>query len=352
MDIPFIDLKKSPGTGIPFVDFDYNNPKPAPSPTNNSNDPYFGSLYYDSNAGVIGKFTDTGYQQAYAGDSPGRANEGAYSSGGGGASYNPNDLAYLDSQQSLYERLLQSADGALNSGLQKLNDSTTSARNQATLKNSRAMRDYETKRTDTQNSKNQALGSVNTNARTLSDSLRRMLGMASGSGSSAYQITAPNAVARQASQQRNSVMSNYGQNERDIDTAVGDTKVDFTNLLQEIANQRRQREEELRAGVYGQQQGINQSLAEIASERARLQGGNSLSAMRPYQDRYLGLQTQIDQLPTQFRTDITSRDLNVKTPNLRDYMVDRQAINANRQGQSQYSPYSQFLRKDEEEQLA
>jgi hypothetical protein len=176
-----------------------------------------------------------------------------------------------------------------------------------------------------------------------------MLGMASGSGSSAYQLAAPNAVARQASQQRSNVMTNYGQNERDLNTAVDDTNVDFESLLNEILQQRRDREEELRAGVTTQQQGIYQGMGDIAAERARLRGGDPMSASRPYETRYTQLQDSLDALPGKYRNAVSARDLNVKTPSLRDYMVDRQAINANRQGgQSQYSPYLNFLKKDEE----
>lgn len=32
VNVPLVDIKRTPGTGIPFIDFDSNNPKPAPKP--------------------------------------------------------------------------------------------------------------------------------------------------------------------------------------------------------------------------------------------------------------------------------------------------------------------------------
>jgi hypothetical protein len=268
--------------------------------------------------------------------------------------YSQEDMDYLTNQESLYNTLKNSLGGTLQSGLSKLDTSEQGARGSAKLSNDRAMRDYGIRREDSKRGKQDAIGSVDSNARSLSDSVRRILGMASGSGSSAYQFAAPNAVARDASKKRSSVMNNYGTNERNLDLAVGDTEVDYGNLLNEITNKRRTEEESLRAGVLGQEQQITNSLGEIASERARLQGGNTLNAMRPYQDRYLGIQNEIGALPNKFAV-TNPREVKVTQPKLSDYLVDKTAINAsNQSGQTQYSPYLAFLnrQRDDEEQLA
>lgn len=278
-------------------------------------------------------------------------------SGGSGASkpaYSQEDMDYLNNQESLYNTLLGSLGGTLTSGLSKLDTSEAGARGSAKLSNDRAMRDYNLKREDSKRGKQDAIGNVDNNARSLSDSIRRILGMASGSGSSAYRFAAPNAIARDASKKRSSVMNSYGQNERNLDLAVDDTDVDYGNLLNEITNKRRTEEESLRAGILGQEQGIQQSLGEIAGERARLRGGNVLNASRPFQDRYLGIQNEIGALPNRFAVS-NPREVKVTQPQLSDYLVDRTALNATQQsGQKQYSPYSAFLNKqrDDEEQLA
>jgi len=294
-------------------------------------------------------------QQAPSGTTSG---SGSYGGGGGSAgggsgaaapAYNQADIDQLDRQQSLYERLLQSTGSTLNSGIQGLNDSTDKANQRANLTNDRAERDYGLQRESSQAAKNSAINSVDTNARTLSDSLRRIIGMAAGSGASAN-LAANNAVARSASQERGGVLGKFGENSRSLDIAEGDTETDFERLLEEIKASRRDQEESLRAGIGTQKQGINQSLAEIAAERARVTGGNQLSAAQPYQDRYLGVQDKLDALPDKFRNQ-AGRDVEVNAPKLSDYLVDRQAINASEAtGQTQYSPYAAFLNRNREEE--
>jgi len=283
-----------------------------------------------------------------------RSAEGGSSTG---PSYDQGDLQFLNDQESQLMRMLQSAQSGLGSGLTNLEDSYNKEASGANQQRSRALEDFAVKREDTTRAKQSALGKVDTNARTLSDSLRRILGMASGSGSSAYQLAAPNAVARQASQQRGGVMEDYGVNFRNLDTAENRAKVDFEDLLADLAAQRKQRESDLRAGVLEREQDINSSLANVAGERARLMGGDYGSvriAQQPYTTAINDRQSQLDSLFERFRTPYSVKPVNVQTPNLRDYTVDRAAINANRQsGASQYSPYAQFLarNRNEEERL-
>ncbi len=113
---------------------------------------------------------------------------------------------------------------------------------------------------------------------------------------------------------------------------------------------RRSKEQSLKTGVLGQRQGIQESLAQIAADKARAMGGSQIQAAAPYQQNYLTYQNQIDQLPQQYRTQVDARALSVQTPTLRDYVVDRAAINQQKQsGQQQYSPYSAFLNRGQDE---
>jgi len=280
-----------------------------------------------------------------------------YSGGGGaGAGSNSDDLAYLSDQESQLRQLLQSAQNTLSQGLTNLSDSYNREQSSANQQRGRALENFGIQREDTTRGKNQALGGVDNNARTLNDSLRRMLGMASGTGSSAYQYAAPNAVARLASQNRTGVLSDYGANERDLALSEDRAKTDFEELLEDLARQRSQKESDLRAGVAEREQGIQRDLGNVAGERARLMGGgyNQIrSAQQPFQDAIGNRQSEIDSLFDRFRSpQYNVNPVNVQTPQLRDYMVDRQAINANNQEPSRYSPYRQFLNpRDEEEQL-
>lgn len=286
-------------------------------------------------------------------------NESDPYSGGGSSSpaYDPGDLAYLDDQESQLKRLLKSAGNTLDSGLTNLSDSYNKEVGGANARRSRTLEDFGIQREDDTRDKSSALGKVDTNARTLNDSLRRILGMASGSGSSAYKYAAPNAVARQASAQRTGVLGDYAENDRNITLSENRAKTDFESLLEDLANQRKQQESDLRGGVLEREQGINSDLANVAAERAKLLGGGYAEtrlAQAPFREAINSRQSQLDSLFERFRSPtLTPKPVNVQTPNLRDYMVDRAGINANRQSQSQYSPYMNFLRpkQDEEEQL-
>lgn len=267
------------------------------------------------------------------------------------------ELAYYDNQSSLLRDMLSRTQTALNQGLTGLSDSYNREVGGANTQRSRALENYDVQRQDTTRAKQEALGQVDTNARVLNDSLKRILGMASGSDSSAYNIAAPNAVARQASGERGEVLSDHAENDRNIALAEKRATEDFASLLEDLSRQRGQREQELRSGVLEQEQGINRNLADVAAEKARAQGlgyGAAMAMQQPYAAAVNERQGQLDSLFERFRSPtLTARPVEVQTPQLRDYMVDRAGINATAQGgQQQYTPYSNFLRKPDDELLA
>lgn len=262
-------------------------------------------------------------------------------------SYSSSDLAALDQQKALYERLLSSVGSTEKSGLQKLLDSYTSSVNNANTDRSRALETFGTQRADTQLAQQKALNAVGDNSRMLRNSLMRQLGLAS-SGGSAFDV-AGNAVAREASKNRADVQDTYGANWRDIATAERYAESDYQKLLNEIAADRASKTEDFKAGILGNRQSILQSLAQIEADRAALLGGSQTASAQPYVDQYLALQNQIDALPGQYRTAVDSRGLDVNVPSLRDYTVDRATLNQQGAAQQQYSPYSQFLNKKEED---
>lgn len=285
----------------------HNNPQPTPTPQDPRNDNTY----------------------------PSAPQAQSYGGGGGGYStrqqYNPADLAYLDDQEARLRRQQQSAGTALTNGLTQLMDSYNQERDSANKNQSRALQDVATKREDTTRAKSSALNRVDTNARTLADSLRRRIGMAGGSSSSAYQVTAPGAVARQASEQRGGVQENYGTNFRNLDTAENRMKVDFEDLLKDLEGQRRTRESDFRAGILDRQNQIDSSLAEVARQRALARGGGYdqvRSAMAPLSAQIDSRQGEIDSLFDRFRNPYNVRAVDTSIPTLRDYTVDRAQISA------------------------
>lgn len=280
----------------------------------------------------------------------------AYSTGSGGASdYNPADLAYLEDARARLQRQMQSANRTKANGLTQLKDTYNQEVSGANTDRSRALEDFNLKREDTTRAKDQAITKVNTNARTLADSLRRRIGMASGSGSSAYQVTAPGAVARDASQQRTGVVENYGINFRNLGQAETRAKSDFEDYLDKLSAQYKQRQSDFLANVYDQQSSIDQSLAEVARQEALVKGGGYgevKSAMSPYLSSMDNRQNAIDNLFAKYRTPYSVEKVKVNTPSLRDYTTDSAGVEQAQQEGDQYAPYLLPLQRENQDQLS
>ncbi len=278
-----------------------------------------------------------------------------YGSDGASSAQSSGDWAYLDDQQRQLDAQSGLIDQTERNGLTQLGDSYNREVSGANTKQSRALEDFQTKRTDTALAKDSAIGRVNTNARTLGDSLRRRIGMASGSGSSAYQITAPGAVARDASKNRTGVVENFGQNVRDLDTTEKRVKDDFTTLLQDLLAQKSSRESDFMSGVLGQRNQVDASRAEIARQRALLQGGGYgqvKEAMSPFSNAISARQSEIGGLFDKYRTPFQVKEVNVNAPNLRDYTTERAQIGGGTQTEADpYAPYGNFIKKTNDESV-
>lgn len=259
------------------------------------------------------------------------------------------DLAYLDDQEGQLRGFLGSAQNTLNNGLTQIGDSYDKEAGRATQQKDTALAGYRTQREDTTRDKMTGINQVNTGARTLADSVRRILGLASGANSSSYRDAAPGAIARDTSQKRSGVMDTFAKNSRNIDTAEQGTLSSFEDLLTDLGEQRKQKESGLRSGVLGQEQDTLGKLAEIAARRAQINGGNYdaiRAATSPIRADIQSRQAQIDGLFNQFRTPYTPKALNSQTPTMQQYQVDKTKLNAQQnQGGGEYSPYDLFLKK-------
>lgn len=288
--------------------------------------------------------TNTGTRDITTGRSYGTG-EGAQAA----PAYDANELRALDQQKSLYERLLESAKGTLAAGLNSLADSYNLNLNRTNQDRSRALQNYSDQRNEVETSREKALNNVGDNSRTARNSLMRVLGMASGGGS-AFDM-ADSAVAREATKNRSNVLDSYTSNVTNLGKAEEDAKTQFQRILEDLGTQKKSREGELRSGVLTQQQTIEAQLAQLAADRARLLGGDQFAAAEPYRQNYLNYQNQIDQIPGQFRTAVDYNPASLQQPTLKDYLVDRASIGGQAQGQqTQYSPYANFLRKQQDEQ--
>jgi hypothetical protein len=294
------------------------------------------------------------------GAAPAPTNSGGYTGGGGAGSDvdTAAEMAALDEQEG-YLRSLLGRSGTLRSqGTAQLNQDEALQRGKAELSYSRGMKDYNTKEQDTQRERTSALDRNETGARVQANSVRNIIARAAGGGASALDV-AGEAVARNASDERGDVMDDFAANFRDLGEGKRRLEQDVYDpekgIMADIARQTAQKSRDLEEGIVGQEQGVVQTLEEIARKRKALQGGSyndMRAAGQPYRDEYNKRSAVIDSLFEKFKgPQITSREVDTTAPQLRDYVtgtgggVQRQAA----PGVDPTSPYAPFMKREEDE---
>ena len=284
------------------------------------------------------------------------ARPGGGGGGGGGSSpsYSREDLAYIDGQlaalNNQYGRLDTTERNSLDAVEQRYNQQLGET-NQA---RGRAIEDFNTKFQVSDQGRQKSLGQVETNARTLADSLRRRIGMASGSGSSAYQVTAPGAVAQQASDQRANVLDDYSQNFLALETDKKRAEEDFEKALTGLSNWKNESTMGVKNDIGLKRNEITEAQGRAAGERAKLMNGGYAgirSAMAPYEQQINERNSFLDGLYDKYASKYQAKPVQVANTQLRDYAVDKAAVadNTARGNTNETAPYRTYL--DEEENV-
>lgn len=348
----FGDVKRAAGSALGSFAYGGQQGAKQPGPTQD---------WIRRNTGVLGSST-TKRSGGGAKDSSVPANNPTNpgvtggGSGGGSPAYDPGDLAYLDSQQELLDRQLGRTDTGLRQALEQLLNSYNKEVSGANKQRGRALEDFSTKRQTSEMGRERELDKVGTNSRMLADSLRQRIGLASGKGSSAYQIAAPRAVQRQASEQRGDVLEDYSANFLNLDRDETRAKEDFASLLEDLAAQRKSREGGVRSDILEQRNEIQQNRSRVAGERAKLLGGGYDSvrqAMSPYEAAIRSGESAIDQIFDKYTTKYNVKPVQVRNTQLRDYATDQAAVrdNAATGSEDPYAPYKNYADEDEEQPL-
>ena len=317
------------------------------SPQSSSSIPFSQSSNYPGNF--------IGYQGSVLGANTGtNQNTTPTSSGGSSApSYSRDDLAYIDGQlaalNNQYGRLDTTERNSLDAVEQRYNQQLGET-NQA---RGRAIEDFNTKFQVSDQGRQKSLGQVETNARTLADSLRRRIGMASGSGSSAYQVTAPGAVAQQASDQRANVLDDYSQNFLALETDKKRAEEDFEKALTGLSNWKNESTMGVKNDIGLKRNEITEAQGRAAGERAKLMNGGYAgirSAMQPYEQQINERNSFLDGLYDKYASKYQAKPVQVANTQLRDYAVDQAAVadNTARGNTNETAPYRTYL--DEEDQ--
>ncbi len=263
--------------------------------------------------------------------------------------YSQDDYDYYTDQIGLGDQQLIDADENQQIGYDAADSTYTTDYNKATGVRGDQIEDFNVVDADSKAGKNKALGKVDDSAYSLANMLRRVIGAASGSGSSAYQINAPQAVSNISDEQRTGVLESFGRNERNLATSRQRATTAFEQLLQDLLTNKSMSKASTQASVLGNKQGIWESQANMAGDQAKLIGGDysAIQAVQqPYLDKIQGATDTIQGLPANYLNQKPTQAVKVNTPKLSDYTVDRPSVNVERQsGGATSSPYSYFLKK-------
>ncbi len=260
---------------------------------------------------------------------PGGGGSAGYGSGGGAAGVSPSDpnqVQYFNDQINSLQRLLDSSGRQKDQGIWNINNSYNRNLTGINDSESKAMRDYGIREQDTLASKRGALGQIDTNARTTNDTLSRIFGLAGAGVSSAAQQVAPNAVARQATQQRTGAQNTYGTNLRSIDLAKTDAQAGFKRGREDLDSERRQKESSFLSTILNSQNDINSQLSDAVTQREIAEGGTyggSQGDRQPYQDRIASNTSALEQLFASYQDpSYNVKPVNVQSPDLSEYTAD------------------------------
>jgi len=287
----------------------------------------------------------------------GQSGSNYYGSGGSQQpAYSKDDLAYLDGQMGNLDRQYGRVDTQLQNALRMALQNYENTKAAGETQYNRNTRDINLKESVSEQGRKRELDKVDTGARMLANSLRQKLGLASGSGSSAYQVSAPDAVRRQATEQRGDVLGDYSANFAQIANTRKDTEDDWTQMQNQLSNEYNRRQMESQGEFATLKSEIDANRQRVAGEKAKLLGGGYAgvkSAMAPYEQRIAEGESLIDGLYNKYAAGYKVDPIKQRTVNLRDYATDKVAVRDQQATGTEdpYAPYKRYTEDEEEKAL-
>ncbi len=275
--------------------------------------------------------------------------QSGYPTGGGGTtpSYtqgvnDPGTLAQYDQSIGLTNTALGRLGTQLNSGNQGIDTAYTDALNQLLLNKNQGQTAYNSSKLSNSQNYVKAKNTVGVNAGNNLSGLLRLLGARGAGGSSAALISAPGAVARQATQQRAGIGQDFAQNLQGLDTNWNNFLTGYNNQVSSAGSQKDRQKQQLQQSIDTNRSSLLQSLATLNSQKAAATGGNPSAAAQPYLDQ---ANSVLDRLANYSVAPINYQTQAYNAPSLASYTTTNQTPTY--QGQSApndyYSPYLQAL---------
>lgn len=258
-------------------------------------------------------------------------------------------IAALNDANSQDDAQYNSTEAALQNGLTQIGDDYNKNVSRANEDQNTAHTNYDKQRTQNTTDRQTAQDAIYANGNTLAQSVRRIFGLASGANSSAYQIAAPGAIAKDMTVKTADNAANFKKNYDAIDNAQNETDTSFGRFLQDLADQRKQKESGLRGGILQQEQSILADKANNQAKIAQLNGGtyaDGKAAAAATTAAAQARQSAIDGLFAQFRTPYNVTAVTPTAATTDQYTPTKSTVATNgAQPTVDESPYAAALKK-------
>lgn len=272
---------------------------------------------------------------------------------GGAGANDPNAVAYYNDVISQLTSQLNGAKGQEGTGLDNITQNYNDAVNQQNQAESRAESGYATQRAQNGTQRENNIGQINLDANQAFNALMGILGAAGAGVSSAAQVGAPQAVAKNASSQRAGADTTFNQNDTAINTAEGQTKDAFANALKDLLTQRNTQTQNFESGLLNTEGQLESQIRDAQINRAEYGGQSYASAAKGAGDTTQAIndiQAKLGQIFQQYATpkfDVSP--VTVTQPNTTSYSVDPTTVraqNANPNTDSSFLPYLASLKQN------
>lgn len=251
----------------------------------------------------------------------------------------PNTLAAYDQGINNTQAAIDRQAAQYQSGVSDINASYQNALNQLLLGKNQAEGTYNNNVLQTKQDYVGGKNTIRSRAGGALNGLLRLLGSRGAGGSSAATLTAPGAVARQATQQQGELGNTFGHNIQNLDQNWGNYMTGYNNEVASADRQRAAAGTTLQNQINTNRAQLLQQLATLSGQKAAAQGGSSTAAAQPYLDQANSLLNSTASYTT---PQIAYQTQAYTAPSLDKYTVNPGAtptVQGQAQGNDYTSPY-------------
>jgi hypothetical protein len=190
--------------------------------------------------------------------------------------------------------------------------------------------------------KQKGVESVDQFANNSFNSLQRLLQGANAGNSSVARELIPYLVSKGAGQRRQGVFDQAGKNDQAIASARADATDQYNMSNEDLGNQRKQQEQNFRQSILQKQNELAAQKSALQTQGALATGADYASAKAAAASTQAGMADRTAQLSAlfgQFQPTYTERQMNLKTPELGQFVVDKANIQSQGQGTPAESSY-------------